>query len=166
MAGKQFDSMGDYIAAGPRRLADAWELLEMPTRDPGGSDASHRNLRAAVYLAGYAVEFALKAYIISRVAGAQTFDEAVEARKEAGEAQLDFRGRRAHSLERLLKATDLPGWMDSRDDLRIAWGVLVSAWGPDQRYHPANWTQRSTAKALVQAAEDVHNWVGARRRSL
>lgn len=89
----EFDSIGDYVKAGPRRLADAKELLEQPTLEPDAPDAAHRHLRGAVYLAGYAVECALKAYIISRAPPAQRFLEAIERRRQEGEPDLRLLGR-------------------------------------------------------------------------
>jgi hypothetical protein len=62
----QFDGKTDYIKAARMRLADAYELLEHPSSpDPPEADRlpdpGVRHLRGALYLAGYAIEFALKA---------------------------------------------------------------------------------------------------------
>jgi hypothetical protein len=164
MAKKQFDSLADYLEAAPKRLADAWELLEQPSRDREAPDAGHRHLRAAIYLAGYAVECALKAYVISRVRGAQRFDDAIQRRKMAGEAGLDFGGRRAHNLELLQKATDLSAAMDAELALKKMWAHLHKRWSTDLRYTPTHWTDRGAARDLVRAATDLHGWVDIRRR--
>lgn len=57
------DRISDFVKSGPHRLQNAEELMELPTRAAQGSDAGQRHLRAAMYLAGYAVECMLKAYL-------------------------------------------------------------------------------------------------------
>jgi hypothetical protein len=57
----------DYVKSAARRLKDAEELLQPPNADPQRSDADRRDLRGAMYLAGYAVESLLKAYLIEHV---------------------------------------------------------------------------------------------------
>ena len=60
------DRLSDFVKSGPRRLKDANELMEMPTADAQRSDAKNRHLRGAMYLAGYAIECLLKAYLIEQ----------------------------------------------------------------------------------------------------
>jgi hypothetical protein len=165
MAKKQFDRISDYVEAAPKRLADARELLAWPTVDADGPDAAHRHLRGAVYLAGYAVECALKAYIISRVPGAQRFHEAITRRATAGETSLDFRGSQAHNLERLWRATDLEAGMDTDTVVKTAWGVIRKHWSTDLRYAPTHLTGRNVARQAVEAAGIVHCFIEDRRRT-
>jgi len=128
---QEFDRTTDYVKAGPRRLADALELLEQPSRDPEGSDAAHRNLRGAAYLAGYAVECALKACIISQTPGCVRFADALRVRSRQG-APSDLEGRRAHNIRLLLHVTDLEGAIEADYELRRSWGVCLK-WRPDWR---------------------------------
>ena len=77
-----YDTIKDYRAAANQRLGDARELMETPTRDSERSDAEQRHLRGAMYLAGYAVECLLKAYLNSAgerakvVGGYEKFEQA------------------------------------------------------------------------------------------
>ena len=58
-----YDGISQYWKAAARRLQDAQELLQPPTINADEQGAETRHLRAAVYLAGYAVECILKVYI-------------------------------------------------------------------------------------------------------
>jgi HEPN domain-containing protein len=153
----QFDRITDYIKAAPRRLADARELLQDPTYDRDAPDAQHRHLRGAVYLSGYAVEFALKAYIISRTPGCQTF---AEARKLLN---LDLDGARSHNLRLLARATDLEGALNNLSGVSQHW-IRCWKWRPDQRYDGTHMTCKSDAKGIVDAAETIWRWVEQQRR--
>ncbi len=159
----EFDRVTDYVKAGPRRLADALELLEQPTCEPEAADAGHRNLRGAVYLAGYAVECALKAYIISRVPGASGFSEALQRRVQGGEV-IDLGGRRAHNIRLLLRLTDLEGTLASDDALRRSLGLCMK-WRPDWRYDPRPFTSRVDARSLLEASAHLSEWITRQRRS-
>lgn len=160
---KQFDHISDYIKAAPKRLDDAWELLERPTWEPERRDARHRHHRGAVYLAGYAVECALKAYVISRVPGTQRFDDALAQRQQAGEMLPVLRGKQAHSLARLLRATDLEAAMDAQVELKKDWGAICQKWNPNLRYDPTHWTDRAAARRFVAGVDRVYRWVDERR---
>ena len=60
----EHDGISEYLKAGLHRLRDAEELLQEPSIILKESGADTRHLRGAVYLAGYAVECVLKAYLI------------------------------------------------------------------------------------------------------
>jgi len=73
--------------------------------------AGERHLRAAVYLAGYAIECILKVYIISRVAGAVSLAGAIEDRRAMGEQIPNILGAEGHRLTILLSLTDLETYL-------------------------------------------------------
>jgi len=159
----QYDGVSELAKAAPKRLADAWELLEQPTRNPDGSDASYRHLCAAQYLAGYAVECALKVYII-RVAGARSGQEIaswsalLEGRRDRGDRpSLD--GSSSHNLSLLLTASRLDPMLDANPDMKVAW-ALCCKWSPSLRYCPRPVLRRTEAAAMVQACTDIHRWLG------
>jgi hypothetical protein len=165
----RYDSVRDYIAVAPQRIADAYELLQQPTWKPDAHNAGHRHLRAAVYLAGYAVECALKTYIVTVEfqcdrSHRRRFSEAVARRKERGEAPA-LSGRRTHNLVLLLRASRLETAMGTEERLRKHWGMLVK-WEPDWRYNPRLYTSRSEARAIVEAASALHDWVNEQRLRL
>ncbi|HCU34749.1 MAG TPA: hypothetical protein DGT21_04660 [Armatimonadetes bacterium] len=160
------DSVRDYAAVGPQRLADAYELLEQPTWENSADDAGHRHLRAAVYLAGYAVECALKAYIVSREfpgdrSGRRTLSETIVRRTQRGDAP-QLSGRRTHNLTLLLRASHLERAMEHNERIKRQWGMLLK-WDPDWRYNPRPYTDRSAARTLVDAAAALHDWISSRR---
>ena len=154
----RFDGITHYIKAAPRRLADARELLQHPTYEKGARDAGHRHLRGAAYLAGYAVECALKAYIISRIPGCQTFSQARER------LPVDMSGARSHDFRLLAQATDLESDLLSRPELAGHW-VWCRKWQPDLRYDGTHMTSKGDARRMVDAAEVIWRWVEARRKT-
>ncbi len=107
------DTVQDYRRSAARRLEDARELLEPPTLDPQRSDADRRHLRGAMYLAGYAVECLVKAYLIQHT-NAQTLVEAIdtlnEQRQRQGMEPVEniTRSAAGHKLLYLLQLTNLP----------------------------------------------------------
>jgi HEPN domain-containing protein len=162
------ERLADFVSAAPQRLADAEELLQMPSLRPNEADAGHRHLRGAVYLAGYAVECALKAYLIASVPGADTLSVAVESinseRQTRGEEPLDLSGRRGHDIRALLSATDLAGSVSASRQLRQSFDVCTK-WTTDWRYDPRPFTARKAANDRVSDARRVYEWVEARRTS-
>ena len=60
----EFDGVSEYLKAAGQRLQDAQQLLQPPTLLTNRSDAATRHARGAMYLAGYAIEFILKVYIL------------------------------------------------------------------------------------------------------
>jgi len=103
-----FDGKTELLRAGPKRLADAWELLEEPTRGPRDSGLHRRHLCGACYLAGYAVECILKVYIIGEL-GARRGTRVVRWSHvvQHYSTGVSLRGADSHSLPRLLKLTEL-----------------------------------------------------------
>ena len=163
------DSIQDYLKVGPQRLADARELLEKPTWNPDARDAGHRHLSAAVYLACYAVECALKVYIIAMEIdalqqGDQSLTAAVDARNARGET-LNLSGKRAHNLRVLRGVTDLEARMDADETIKKCWGA-VSKWTTDWRYDPKPYTSHCDARALVDAADALRTWIDDQRSDL
>lgn len=160
----QYDGVSELAKAAPKRLADAWELLEQPTLNPDGSDASYRHLCAAQYLAGYAVECALKVYIISVVATmrdsrVRSWSSLLAWRKQQGERpSLD--GSSSHNLELLLVASRLEPLMGNDKAIKGAWS-LCCKWSPALRYRPLPLVGREQVRRTVQACEDVHRWVSS-----
>ena len=164
MATREFDSITEYVKVAPKRLADARELLEQPTWQSDAPDAVYRHLRAAIYLAGYVIECALKAYIISREPPLQRFFEVIKVRNARGE-NLDFSGSRGHSLLALCNATDLDTRMDDNDEIRGLWRMWLSAdWGPDWRYNPKDFTERAEARRRIEAADRLYRWIDSQRK--
>lgn len=164
MAIREFDGITAYVKVAPKRLEDAWELLEQPTWQSDASDAAYRHLRAAIYLAGYVIECALKAYIISREPPLQRFSEVINVRNARGE-NLDFSGSRGHSLLALCNATDLDTRMDDNDEIRQLWRVWFNGdWGPDWRYNPKDFTDRAGARGRIEAADRIYRWIDSQRK--
>jgi len=158
----EYDGISEFWKAAPKRLADAEELLEVPTKDSRRSDAAYRHLCGAQYLAGYAVGFMLKAYIIyhTNVRSAehvQTWTTVLGVRGRRGDRP-DLGGSRSHDLELLLTATDLSDIMASYPDLKAAWGVCCK-WRSYLRYNPRPVTDRGRTEEMVRACRVVSDWV-------
>ncbi len=129
------DRLSDFVKSGPRRLKDAEEMMEPPTADAARSDARIRHLRGAMYLAGYAVECLLKAYLIEQE-GCRSLSEAqmvINARRTR-QSQLPIQrianSAAGHSIYYLVGLTDistLPGYDGA------LWGRLA-AWTTAWRY--------------------------------
>lgn len=151
------DTVQDYKRSAFRRLEDARELLEAPTFDPQRSDASRRHERGAMYLAGYAAECLLKAYLIQQM-NAQTLSAAVSAlneqRERRGLEPVENIARTAagHKIFYLLQLTNLPQYpgYDQRD-----WG-RVAQWRSSWRYETDNFPPLAAAEFLddIQAVVD------------
>ena len=162
MADWQFDLISDYIKVAPKRLRDAERLLEHGELEAGQPGAGHRHLRGALYLAGYAVECALKAYIISRCPGEQRFSDVVERRRQAGE-DLDRRDL-AHNLRLLLRTAGLADEVEADPLLRESWN-WCRRWDPDMRYNPADFTARREAVDRVAHCRAMHEWIESKRKA-
>lgn len=152
-----------------RRLDDAWELLEQPTRLPARGDYRIRHLAAAEYLAGYAVECLLKVYLIqltTTIHGqpAQRWREVTEARHTA-ELSPDLSGSRSHSLPRLVVAAQLEPDFDDDAEVKRAFN-LISKWRVSLRYRalpygPAEQYEVRVA-ATVSASQCLCDWLKQR----
>ncbi|MGL4551214.1 MAG: DNA-binding protein [Gemmataceae bacterium] len=133
----------DFQAIADVRIAEARRLVEAPPMPDG-----------AYYLAGYAVECALKA-CIARLTNQGDFPD-----KQF--AQECF----THSVERLVK---LAGLKDERDadananpDLEANWSV-VKDWTEESRYgRNTEAKAKALIEAVVNAANGVLPWIKAR----
>lgn len=152
------DTYGDFVESGNRRLADAWELLEMPTWEPTAARADTRHLAGAYYLAGYAVECALKSYIICMEDTRLSLSQVI-AKSEQGERL----ARDPHNLSRLLAATDLGGELATQADLQRCWGTVSGRWRTDLRYQRKLRPSRGEARKWVTAVDKLHRWIDSRR---
>ena len=153
------DTIKDYRRSAMRRLEDATELLEPPTYNSQRSDVLQRHLRGAMYLAGYAVECLLKAYLIQQL-NSQTLAAAMDAinlqRKQEKRDPIENIARTAagHQIFYLLRLTDLqgrPGY-----DIRL-WGH-VGQWRSAWRYE-TDFVQRQEATDFIDAVQSVVDWL-------
>lgn len=160
----KYDGDSELLKAGRRRLRDAQELLERPTRDPHGSDADHRHLRGAYYLAGYAVECVLKVYII-RLLDSRTKERvtrwslAIEYLANS-QMKLELAGKRSHSLPLLLTAAELEPDMSGDRATERSWRTC-QGWDYNARYDGPG-PDRASTERFVVACEATHNWIRAR----
>lgn len=156
----RFDGKTELAKAAPKRLADAWELLENPTHGPHDSDIARRHLCGACYLAEYAVECILKVYIIGALGAHRATSYVVKWSQvvdyHAGTKGL--RGAGSHSLALLLSLTELPAKLDTDQRMRANWNTC-SVWRHDWRYQAYNGMSQEEARSFVQACADVHDWV-------
>ena len=151
-----YDGKSQYRKVAARRLKDAQELLQPPSIDADEQGADTRHLRAAVYLAGYAVECILKVYIISQAAPATSLAGAVEARRALGEQIPNLLGAEGHRLDILLALTDLETRFVSNERKRD-WSLCVK-WKSTWRYDPDP-PARTFAFEFVAAVRRLYRWV-------
>lgn len=160
----RFERYNDYLAVAAKRLADARELLAWPSVDAGGTDAGRRHLDAVVYLSGYVIECALKAYLIAMAGGHRdnlTFDEALAclvARQGLSERDRTYVARHSHELRTLVEASDLQARLGSRDLARLE---TCLKWRPAWRYSPRQCRTRREANRWMNAIERVYRRLGA-----
>ena len=154
------DTIKDYRRAANQRLSDARELMEVPTRHPEEAGAELRHLRGAVYLAGYAVECLLKAYIIHQMQ-AQTLVEAMDRLNERRNRQglkptkNVLRSAAGHEISYVVQLTDLETSFESYD-IKI-WG-RVGAWKSAWRYE-SDVMSPQTAQEFLKDVEAIVNWL-------
>ncbi len=99
----------------------------------------------AVYLCGYAVEIALKARICRTLHWTNGFPE----------TRKDFEGKsslKTHDLEILL---DFTGIQNKVKLIHFADWAIVNKWNPEQRYSPLGTQTLTTAKDMIQAAQNL-----------
>ncbi len=167
----QFDGITDYIKAARLRLADAHELLQPPSAlDVPGEcdlpDSTVRHLRGALYLAGYAVECSLKAYILAQARSAETFSQVMDRRSGDGEAGLANWRDKSHSLPFLWRVAGLETQVQDPDiDMKRDLPMCLK-WSPDWRYDPRPLTSRNEASRFYGAVGRVYRWVNEERRLL
>jgi hypothetical protein len=130
-----------------RRLLDAKVLLDA------------RRWDAAYYVAGYAVEFALKACILKRLGAAP---ELIFEEKNRRFSENCW----THGIEELVKLADLKDARDADADANPSLGrnwLVVKDWGEKSRYQT---TPHQKAKKLYNAiadeADGVMQWFRAR----
>jgi hypothetical protein len=161
----QYDGHTELLKAAPKRLNDAQELVEPPSRDPRRSDARYRHLCGTYYLAGYAVECVLKVYTImalrDRIGGHITRWSHVIEHFSTTAAPVELSGKRSHDLGRLLMVARLGPDMDSDQQLKGAWGVC-GKWDYNVRYRPEHMLSRGEVVQFVEACNTVYEWVRAR----
>lgn len=123
-------------------------MLEPPTIEMKYGNAELRHLRGAMYLAGYAVECVLKAYIISLNPPARTLREVAPNLITAA----------GHNLDTLLETADLEEELGG-DRLRSC--NICRTWTVDWRYSPEI-PKRGEAVTFVGAAQSIHQWIRAK----
>ena len=157
-----FDGISQFHKAGIRRIADAKQLLEPPTLDAGRSDAGSRHLRAAVYLAGYGIEYVLKEYLISHTYPfVMTLTACVEQRRANGQAIPDLRSAAGHDLSLLLDFTGLSTEVVANEEINGDWERYLRHWQSTWRYDPDP-PDTLFARRFVKASERFHLWVSRR----
>lgn len=155
----RYDSIYDFRKVAIHRLRDAFELLEPPSRDVNTSDASSRHLRGSMYLAGYAVECILKAYLIGMHSPLKTLSEVdLKLRKNDPEMP-NLLSAQGHSISTILRFTDLEAYQDALQ--RRQFGQIAGSWNVDMRYDPAS-PPRTAAVEHVRVASELYNWVASR----
>ena len=122
-----------------------------------GKGATTRHLRAAIYLAGYAIECILKAYIISHSPPSRSLEQAVAARRTEGENVPDITGAPGHNLALLLSLTDLEAALDGQRSLKRDWGICLR-WRSTWRYDPEP-PSSNFAREFVSAVRRVYDWI-------
>jgi hypothetical protein len=160
------DHQASLWKAAWRRLDDAWELLEIPTRLTERSDCAVRHLAAAEYIAGYSVECLLKVYIIqmtTNVEGrpAQRWREVTKVRQTAG-LDPDLSGAKSHKLDQLVVAAQLEPDFENDDVIKRAFN-LTFKWRVSLRYRAFPYGSRdkygARAKSMVHASQTVCDWL-------
>ena len=161
----RYDGHSELVKTAPRRLQDALELLEPPTLEASRSDAGYRHLCAAHYLAGYAVECALKAYVILLLdqRHQQHFSRWSHAISHfGGQSNLpDLSGANSHDLAKLLIASELEQQLDSDSAMKQNWG-LCRKWDYNTRYRPEHLVNRDEVVSFVDACQATYDWIRQR----
>jgi hypothetical protein len=145
-----------------RRIADARELLMPPSLRASRRDASHRHLQAAYYLAGYAVECALKAHVIRlyrRLQGSHINSWS----HVKNSLPVNVSGKEGHNLAKLLSCSELQERLQGSAAVSLQW-ALCNRWDSEVRYseRPMQMpleTVRAYVENFVDACEAVRRWV-------
>ncbi len=151
--------LSDFIKIGQQRLKDAEELMEKPTADFRRSDAESRHLRGAMYLAGYAVECLLKAYLIDQERCVSLADTQIKINTRCLSLGQEPVRRIAttsagHDIYYLAGLTDISYRHEYDPQL---WGRL-SAWKSTWRYEVTT-PQREEAERFLQDVHKAVNWL-------
>ena len=154
----EYDSIEHFARVAPQRLQDAEELLQFPTLPVRNKPERERHLRGAVYMPGYCVECVLKQYIISREPSTSTLEEALQRRRDRGEAVPDLLGAAGHDLNLLFRMTDLAGSLDKDQNIKVDWGIC-NKWKSTWRYDPS---VPKEAHQFVRSVRIIYEWVKRR----
>ncbi len=152
----EFDGVSEYHQSGLRRLRDAEELLQPPTLLPNESGAETRHLRGAMYLAGYAVECALKEYLLAKD-NAVSLAAWLEKRSASGRDTPHLLSAEGHDITLLISLTDLEQRLDNDTDRKKDWGICCR-WKSTWRYDPKT-PSFAFAFEFVVAARRFYQWV-------
>ena len=152
----EFDGITHFHKSGWRHLRDAQELLETPTREPNKSDAATRHQQGAVYLAGYAVECALKEFLISRE-GVGTLSEVMQRRRQRGEEEFALTTTEGHNLALLFRLANLAEECEHNSLIRRHWASCVK-WRSTLRYSIGTGIIQDP-RGFVVSAEEIHRWI-------
>ena len=158
----EFDGISQLVKSGPRRGGGADELMQAPTLRPHEGDALTRHLRGAMYLAGYAIECLLKAYLTEQERGQRlsTAERQINdrrAKQNLPPIEKISSSAAGHSLAYLLGLTDLAEQPDYDPAL---WG-RVAVWRSVWRYDPSP-VKRDAAEAFVEDVRTAVNWLSPR----
>jgi HEPN domain-containing protein len=103
-----------------------------------------KNYHAAIYLAGYAVEIALKA----RICKSLRWKEFPETAKEF-EGLVTFK---THKLSLLLRLSGREEFI--KKNASLDWSVVFS-WDPEMRYRPARGSGKKEAELMIASVEAI-----------
>jgi hypothetical protein len=157
------DTIDDYRRAARFRLQDARELLMPPSYEEQRSDADWRHRRGAMYLAGYAVECLLKAYLI-QLSNAQTLSQATEImdkkRISRGEKLVKNISRSAagHQISYLILLADFD--VSFHDFDKKLWG-RVAKWQSSWRYE-SDFVSTEAAIEFMGDVEAAVQWISSK----
>lgn len=169
----RLETAAQYSTATQQQLLDAAELTAHPTEDAFGTNADTRHLTGSMYLAGYAVECALKSYLIRKYGtsahgitplpghGEVSFDQVItvlRALPPFGTPSRSFNWRSdSHDLSRLWGVAYFP----TLDPAMVANMGICGGWQVEWRYVPPFGKPRPEAEEFVQAAGELARWIAA-----
>ena len=152
----EFDGVSEYHQSGLRRLRDAEELLQPPRLLPNESGAETRHPRGAMYLAGYALECALKAYLLSQ-SREKSLSSWLDARRDEGRNVPNLLGAEGHNLIVLMTLAKLEERLLNDTKRKQDWGVCAQ-WKSILRYE-SKLTSEVYARDFVAACQSFYPWV-------
>ena len=165
-----YDGFSEFLKAAPKRLNDAWELLEAPSRNRDASDAAYRHVCAAYYLAGYAVECILKVYIMRLVEARSQrtrisrWPQAVQHLARGGNP-IRLSGAHSHDLAKLYQAAELAAQVETDRKIADVW-TQCAKWDYAARYCPQFLPEamrdRTAVAEFVSACDTMYHWIAQR----
>lgn len=141
----EFSGRTDLRKAAAKRRADAWALYE----------AGEDHLKAAMYLAGYAIECKLKAIAM------ETFS-AWTLRELADIWSIPEGDVFSHGLEALVERLPLRSNMRSNGAIWKDFAGRVNGWRPSWRYDPHR-VSREKAAEFLHSVDRIYRWLDANR---